>query len=85
MGPLVCTRLSGRRDSYAGTPRRVQAEPLEHLPFTLDVFDANDNLVEGRLADLGRAQRVISGNSIERTGCPAEHKDPPDGGLPPTI
>jgi hypothetical protein len=35
--------------------RRVmfeRREPVEHLPFTLDVFDAHDNFIEvlGRLA-----------------------------------
>jgi hypothetical protein len=33
-------------------------DPMEHLPFTLDVFDERDNLIEalGRLADLAPAQ-----------------------------
>jgi hypothetical protein len=33
-------------------------EPVENLPFTLDVFDASDNFIEvlGRLADLSVAQ-----------------------------
>jgi hypothetical protein len=32
------------------------------------------------LAKFKRAQRVISGISVERTGCPAAHKHPPDNG-----
>jgi hypothetical protein len=33
-------------------------EPVEHLPFTLDAFDARDNFIEvlSRLADLSVAQ-----------------------------
>ena len=38
-------------------------DPVEHLPFTLDVFYANDNLVEvlGRLADLAPARGGVRG------------------------
>lgn len=36
-------------------------EAVEHLRYTLDVFDASDNLVEvlGRLADLAPAQAAF--------------------------
>jgi hypothetical protein len=50
--------------------RRVvfeRRDPVEHLPFTLEVFDASDNFIEvlGRLADLSVAQAAYEGRHRE--------------------